>query len=145
MAQNYTWIGLRSACEHPCKRCENCAASKKRDQHFGLLPPASKPTPEIIPWHTPCIHLVGPYKFRDKKKPETHIELHCVTVMDPAIGHFETVEIGQQTADALANWLEIHWLARHPWPAEITMDKGKEIARQVSETLKNEHGIKHLS
>jgi len=57
---------------------------------------------------------------------------------DPATGFFDTVEIGQKTADAIANWLEIHWLARHPWPAETTMDKGSEFAREVSETLKNE-------
>jgi len=42
----------------------------------------------------------------------------------------------------IANWLEIHWLTRYPWPTEITMDKGSEFAREVSETLKNEHGIK---
>jgi len=111
---------------HACKRCENCAASKKRDQKIGLLPP--KPNPEIIPWHTLCVDLVGPCKFRDENKPETHIELHCVTVIDPATGCFETVETGQKTADAIANWLEIHWLTRHPWPTETTMDKGKEFA-----------------
>jgi len=61
---------------------------------------------------------------------------------DPATGFFEMVEIRQKTADVTANWLEIHWLARHPWPAETTMDKGREFAREVSETLQNEHGVK---
>jgi len=123
-----------------CKNCKNCAASKQRDQKIGLLPP--KPTPEIIPWHTLCIDLVGPYKFGEEKKPETYIELHCVTMVDPATGFFETVEIGQKTADVTANWLEIHWLTRHPWPTEMTMDKGREFSREVSETLQNECGIK---
>jgi len=31
--------------------------------------------------------------------------------MDPAKGFFEMVKIGQKTADVIANWLEIHWLA----------------------------------
>ena len=48
----------------------------------------------------------------------------------------------QKTADAMANWLEIHWLTRHPWPTEMTMDKGREFAREVSETLQNECGVK---
>jgi len=61
---------------------------------------------------------------------------------DPATCFFEMVEISQKTADATANWLEIHWLARHPWPAEMTVDKGRELAGQVSETLENEHGVK---
>jgi len=82
MAQHCTLTGLKAACVRACKRCENCTASKKRDQKKGLLPP--EPKPEIIPWHTPCVDLVGPHKFGDKKKPETHIELHCVTVTDPA-------------------------------------------------------------
>jgi len=139
-AQHCTWLGLKPTCERACKRCKNCAASKKRDQKLGLLPP--KPNPEIIPWHTLCIELVGPYKFVDPKKPETCIELHCVTMTDPVTGFFETAEIGEKTADTIANWLKLHWLTQCPWPTEITMDKGKEFAREVSETLKNEHGIK---
>jgi len=103
----------------------------------------NKPTPEIILWHTLCVDLVGPCKFGDDKKPETHIELHCVTMADPATGFFETVEIGQKTANTMANWLEIHWLTRHPWPTETTVDKGREFAREVSHTLENECGVKH--
>jgi len=97
IAQHCTWIGLKPTCVRVCKNCENCAASKERDQKIGLLPP--KPTPEIIPWHTPCVDLVGPYKFGDEKKPKTHIELHCMTVVDPATGFFEMVEIGQKTTN----------------------------------------------
>jgi len=63
-------------------------------------------------------------------------------MIDPATGHFEIVKIGQKTADVIANWLEIHWLARYPWPTEITVDKGKEFAREVAETLNNEYGVK---
>jgi len=63
-------------------------------------------------------------------------------VANPATGFFETVEIGQKTADVTANLLEIHWLARHPWPAEATVDKGRDFAREVSETLQNECGVK---
>jgi len=94
MAQIYTWIELKPTCVRVCKNCKNCAASKDRDQKIGLLPP--EPTPEIIPWRTLCIDLVGPYKFGDEKKPETYIELHCVTMVDPATGFFKTVEIGQK-------------------------------------------------
>jgi len=58
MAQHCTWIGACTACVHACKRCENCAVSKKQDSKLGLLPP--EPNPEIIPLHTLCIDLVGP-------------------------------------------------------------------------------------
>jgi len=63
-------------------------------------------------------------------------------MVDPARGFFEIAEIGEKTADIIANWLEIHWLTRYTWPTKINMDKGKEFAREVSETLKNEYGIK---
>jgi len=62
--------------------------------------------------------------------------------MDPATGFFETAEIGEKTANATANCSEIHWLAQCPWPAETTVDKGREFAKEVSETLTNEHGVK---
>jgi len=49
-AQHCTWIGLKPTCVRVCKNCKNCTASKECDQKTGLLP--TKPTPEIIPWHT---------------------------------------------------------------------------------------------
>jgi len=57
-----------------------------------------------------------------------------MTMIDPATGFFEIVEIGEKTAAIIANWLELHWLTRYPWPTEITMDKGREFAREVSAT-----------
>jgi len=82
IAQHYAWIGLSTTCISVCKRCTNCAVSKKRDKKYGLLPP--KPTPEIILRHKLCIDLVGPYKFGKEKKPETYIEFNCMTMIDPA-------------------------------------------------------------
>jgi len=111
MVQRRTWIGLKPTCLCGCKNCENFTVSEKRDEKKGLLPP--EPNPEIVSWHAPCVDLAGPCKFGDKRKPETHIELHCVNVMDPATGCFEMVEIGQKIADVTANWLEFHWLTRH--------------------------------
>jgi len=66
-----------------------------------------------------------------------------MTVVDPATGFFETVEIGENAADMMANWLELHWLSRYPWPTEITMDKGREFAtsREVNKTLINDCDI----
>jgi len=138
-AQRCTWTGSSATCVNVCKRCANCAVCKKQDKKHGLLPP--EPTPEIIPWHTSCVDLVGPCKFGNEKKPETHVEFHCVTMIDPATGFFDMVDIGQKSADCVANWLEIHWLSRHPWPAEIAVDKGSEFAAEVRDTLKNECGF----
>jgi len=62
-------------------------------------------------------------------------------MIDPATGFFNTVDVGQKTADAIANWLEFHWLSRHPWPTELAVDKGSEFAAEVCNTLKDECGF----
>jgi hypothetical protein len=144
IAQHYTWIGLKTACVAAVRSCDVCKVAKKRDgRNYGIIPP--KPNPEIIPWHTLCIDLVGPYDFGPKKigkkKNPNHIQLHCLTMIDPATGFFEVCEIDRKQADYVANYLEMHWLTRYPWPTEITMDKGTEFAAEVSDMLKSEYGI----
>jgi len=112
IAQHYTWVGLRPIVQRVIKTCPNCELCKKNSKKHGLLPP--KPTPEIIPWHTLCIDLIGPYDFRvkNKKEPEkdTFVQLHCLTMIDPATGFFECCKIMRKQADYIANHLEISWL-----------------------------------
>ena len=98
IAQHYTWLGLRRTCTEVCQACELCKVAKKRGKKYGKFPP--KPTPEIIPWHTLCIDLVGPYKFgapyiKDKLNPN-YCTLLCLTMLDPATGFFEVVEIAER-------------------------------------------------
>ena len=109
---------------------------QKGGKAYGLLP--AKKTPEVIPWHTLCIDLVGPYSFGKK---ENLVELHCLTMIDPATGWFEIIEIPNRKADHVVNYLEFAWLTRYPWPTEISMDRGSEFEAQVSDTIRNEYGI----
>ena len=64
-----------------------------------------------------------------------------MTMIDPATGWFDIVEIPNKRADYIANLLEIHWLSRYPWPTEVCMDRGKEFAAEVSSTLRKEYGF----
>jgi len=143
IAQHYTWVGLRPTVQRVIEACPNCELCKKSSKKYGLLPP--KPTPEIIPWHTLCIDLIGPYDFgvKNKKEPEkdTFVQPHCLTMIDPATGFFECCEIMRKHAGYIANHLEISWLTQCPWPTEIVMDKGREFALEVADLLKSEHGI----
>ena len=95
---------------------------------------------EIIPWHTLCIDLIGPYKIGNAKKKNETI-LHCLTMIDPATGWFEIAEVPSARADDVINILEINWLTRYPWPTEVIMDRGKEFAAEVKQTLKEEYGV----
>ena len=107
IAQHYTWVGLRPTVQRVIKACPNCELCKKNSKKYGLLPP--KPTPEIIPWHTLCIDLIGPHDFgaKNEKEPEkdTFVQLHCLTMIDPATGFFECCEIMRKHADYIANSL----------------------------------------
>ena len=64
----------------------------------------------MIPWHTLCIDLIGPYEFG---KGKTAVKLHCMTMIDPATGWFEMVDIPNKRADYIANVLEYTWLTRY--------------------------------
>ena len=136
MRQHYCWKGMRPTIMKVCRACNACKRLKARNKKFGELPP--KPAPEVVPWHTLCIDLIGPYKIG---KGKNEAKLHCLTMIDPATGWFEIVQVDEKTADEIANRLEFAWLTRYPWPTEIVMDRGKEFMAEVRETIKNEYGI----
>ena len=64
-----------------------------------------------------------------------------MTMIDPATGWFEIMEIPNKRADCTSNVLECPWLTRHPWPTKICMDKGREFAGEVAAALKNNFGF----
>jgi hypothetical protein len=120
-----------------CKGCNICKRRKARNKSYGEIPP--KPEPEIIPWHTLCIDLIGPYYKISKGKND--VTLHGLTMINPATGWFEIAEINIKQADEIINRLEFTWLTRYPWLTEIIMDRGREFAAEVRDALKNEYGI----
>ena len=79
----------------------------------------------------PCTHLW---------KGEKATTFHCLTMIDPATGWFEIVEVPNKQADEIVNLLEFTWLTRYPWPTEVIMDRGKEFAAEVRDTLIKEYG-----
>ena len=95
---------------------------KKQFRKYGKLPPKE---PEVIPWYTLCIDLIGPYSFDIKVKGRKKtIILHCLTMIDPATGWFEIMEVPEKRADIIANLLEQQWLMRYPWPTQVVLDRG---------------------
>jgi len=136
MGQHYYWKGMRPTIQAFCKHCGVCKRTRKRNSKKGFVP--VKANVEAIPWHTLCIDLIGPYKFGVK---EEEVSLHCLTMIDPATGWFDICEIPSKRADYVANYLEMTWFSRYPWPTEIVMDRGKEFAKEVRELICTEYGI----
>ena len=137
LRQHYDFKGLKPLVAKVCKACNACKLLKKKTGKYGKLPPKEA---EINPWHTLCIDLIGPYTLGDKKKG-TECTLWCMTMIDPATGWFELVQIPTKRADYIANYLEFSWLTRYPWPTEVVMDRGREFAAEVSAAIKDEYGI----
>jgi hypothetical protein len=132
---HYTWPKLDSDVERFCKRCHTCQLTKKTKKKYGHLPPKEA---EVIPWDTLCIDLIGPYTVKERGKKQW--KLHCLTMIDPATGWFEIVEIPNKRADEVSNLLEQTWLARYPWPQHVIHDRGSEFFAETHEMLKNDYG-----
>ena len=105
MGQHYCWKGMRATITKVCRACNICKRLKARNKKYGKPPP--KPAPEVVPWHTLCIDLIGPYKI-GKGKHET--QLHCLTMIDLTTGWFEITQMDTKAADKIANRLEFTWL-----------------------------------
>jgi hypothetical protein len=149
IAQHFYWKGLRTDVLAICKRCDICQRTKKGLIKYGKLP--VKKNEQLIPWHTLCIDLIGPYKIGDdiKKKVKGKIvivreapTLWCLTMIDPATNWFEVAQIHDKTSAEVANELEINWLNRYPLPTEITMDKGREFLGDILPMLETDYNIK---
>ena len=136
LGQYYYFKGMQDVIKQVCQSCPTCWTNKVCYKKYGKLPPKS---PEIIPWHTLCINLIGLYKIGNNKE---EIALHCLTMIDPAMGWFEIAEVPTKQADNVVNILEFNWLTRYPWPTKIIMDRGKEFAAEVQNTIHNKYGIK---
>ena len=136
LAQHYHWKGMRATVQTVCSRCPTCQLTKKKPvRKLGHRPEKQA---EAIPWDTLCIDLIGPYAIG---KGKNKLTLHCLTMIDPATGWFEIIEIKEKKADLIANLLEMHWLTRYPWPTQVVMDRGREFMAEVPIMLKNEYGI----
>jgi hypothetical protein len=85
------------------------------------------------------VDLIGPYKFG---KGKDKFSLQCLTMIDPATGWFEIVEVPKKRVDYISNLIEINWLTQYPWPTEIIMDRGSEFAAEVRKMLNKEYPIK---
>ena len=137
IGQHFHWKNMRQDIKRLCSHCGTCQLTKPKNKKYGLLPEKQA---EILPWQTLCIDLIGPYKFGDASK-KTDIQLHCLTMIDPATGWFEIAEIDDKRADTVATTLEQVWLTRYPWPEQIVLDRGAEFNLEVKTMLRDDYGI----
>ena len=138
-----TFSGLRALVRRHTKYCRSCQFNKRRKLQYGKLPAKS-----VIrkPWEALCVDLIGPYTLRGKDG--TEIDFMCLTMIDPATGWFEMVElpvieivkntggddvetqeIFDKTSKQIASLVNKSWFCRYPRPRFVIYDNGSEFKR----------------
>jgi hypothetical protein len=154
IAASMYWRSLRSDVRNHVKKCRSCQLGKKRKRHYGRLPPKEA---ETTPWKSVCVDLIGPYTI--KAKDDTVLDFMCLTMIDPATGWFEIVELPLASVNVKRNGKEIaeiiidkssaavsklfnkQWLSRYPRAKYITYDNGSEFKLHF-ESLCDSYGLK---
>ena len=96
---------------------------------------------EAKPWDKLCVDLIGPNKT--KRKGQTDLICRAVTMTDPATGWFEVCQHDDKRSVTVANVVEQEWLSRHPWPTQMTFDRGSEfIGQAFKDMIRDDHGTK---
>ena len=133
---HFYWPKMHDDIEKLCKRCRTCQLTKKTKKKYGHLPPK---VAEAKPWDTLCIDLIGPYTVKEKGNKKW--TLQCLTMIDPATGWFEIIEVEDPRADTVANALEKTWFSRYPWPNHVVNDRGREFMAETHEILRAHYGV----
>ena len=151
------WKGMANQCTLFCRRCSDCQKHKPRKRKYGQLPPRN--VGRLVPWETVHTDLIGPYSLTTKQyQPDgsiQEVELHltCMTMIDPATGWFEVVEVPNFIVEDVKNKRTIEtidkssarisrlfdqtWLSRYPRPRKVIFDNGSEFKKDFVPLLKD--------
>jgi len=149
------WKNMDSQIRKFVQTCERCQKGKKRKRKYATLPPKQA---VITPWHTVCVDCCGPYEI--KSEDGTRLEFMCLTMVDPATGWFEVVELPtaevyrefrdpkgkvdvvedeilDRTSAQISQLFNKTWLCRYPRPVEVVCDNGSEFKKDFKALLKS--------
>ena len=119
-----------------CSKCSICQKSKKHTKKYGHVPEKEA---ESNPWEVLCVDLIGPYTVPKNRREK--LSLWCCTMIDPATGWVEIVEINTKSADEIIKVVDQAWLSRYPWPTKVISDRGGEFMAEFKEELAKGYGI----
>ena len=140
------WPGLRADVKRLVKSCERCQKGKRRKQQYGHVPPKLS---DQKPWRKVCVDLIGPYTI--KGLDGTIMDFMCLTIIDPATGWFEMIELPvrskmvdtdgkvtrklviDKSSAEVARLFNRQWLSRYPRAKYITYDNGSEFKLHFEE------------
>jgi transposase InsO family protein len=129
LTMHFAWPSLRTDVLQFAKTCDQCQRLKRHRKHYGHLPDVS---PNVIPWHTVAVDLVGPWTIRAKNRT---IKLSALTVIDVATRWMEIARIFSKEDEYIAKVFDREWLSRYPRPLVCIHDEGGEFGHEFRELL----------
>ena len=153
--QTCYWKGLSNQAKQFVKACKICQQHKKK-RKYGHVP--AKTIEDLVPWRTVHTDLIGPYSITAKQiQPggdikEIELKLTAMTMVDPATGWFEIVEVPYYSIEDVINnenayidkssarisrLFDQTWLSRYPRPREVIFDNGSEFKMHFMTLLKD--------
>jgi Integrase zinc binding domain len=133
------WPGPSSDVEKHIRSCHQCQRCKNPRKIYGHL--ALKDIDQN-PWGTICVDLIGPYTITTKHEKE--LNLHALTMCDPATGWFEVAESKDKTSKGTANILNQTWFCSNPRPKRCG-DNGNEFLGKEFQELLQSYGVKSVA
>ena len=149
MKQHLGWPGMGSQVEKMCQKCHICQISKNSLRQYGHLPESQ---PELSPWKTVAVDLVGPYVLKTRRKAvkrgrvtiqeKEELKLNCLTMIDMATRWFEIARIPDASSDTVAKIFDKVWFCRYPRPVKCIHDNGTEFMGESFQELLRSYGVK---
>ena len=157
LAATMYWKHMEEHCSHHVKYCKRCQLAKSRKHKHGKLPPKEA---ETIPWRCVCVDLIGPYTL--KGKDGSIVDFMCLTMIDPATGWFELIELPTKSVTVkrkrkkgeietiiidkssaqVSRLFNKQWLSRYPRSKYVIFDNGSEFKlhfKELCESFQIEH------
>jgi len=136
------WPGMEKQVKHYCRTCDTCQRNKvSAKKKYGKLP--EKEAEAATPWNRVDLDMVGPLSVHTPDG-KTH-QLLALTMIDPATGWFEIVEVPAPTAKNCIDAFDDVWLSRYPRPQHIGYDEGGEF-KECFDAVRKMYGLqKHVS
>ena len=134
------WHSMRTQIRKYTSKCVRCQKGKKTTRKYGSVPAKIA---ETVPWKSVCVDLIGPYTL--KGQDGTIIDFMCLTMIDPATGWFEIIELpdrcitvnrkGKKIVDVVidkssaqvSKLFNKQWLSRYPRAKNCIYDNGSEF------------------
>ena len=151
-----SWKGLGTQADLFAKICKTCQQFKNRKTMYGHLPPNN--IAELKPWDTVHVDLIDLYRNSIiQQQPggtvvRKNVSLTCMTIIDPATGWFEIVNIPMfdleegkiyhyecidKSSARVSQLFNNTCLCRYPRPRKVVFENGSEFKRDSTPLLKD--------